>query len=239
MKTVQNHISDTQLATAAHPLFARMDNKAALAEVLPFVSGMAGWVLGQQEMLKAVDGGMKDLKLRKAARFYRAQAVGQEAWFRQDVVTVEGGVAAVGPQHAVAVAAAEAVMAEVAGAETDAERLVVVQAVEAANYLLVEAVATYCERMGVGEAMAYFSQGNLEAMAEHEVLREQVEQMVSSLEMTDAEIASALAKVDRIFAAFRAVLDSADAVCAAAARKPAVRLAARVVAAASSRRIAA
>jgi hypothetical protein len=239
MKTVQNHISNAQLTTALHPLFARMDRQAALGEVLPMVAGVSGWVLAQPEVMKRVDAEMKDLKLRKVARFYRARQAKQGECFRQDVVTVEGGVMAVGPQHAVATAAAAAVMAEVEGAESDAERLVVLQAVEAANFLLVEAVATYCERMGVGGAMKYFCQGYLEAMGEHQVLAEQIDAIVASLELTDAQKASATARVDRIFAAFRSVLDGCETVCADAARKPAVRLAARVVAAASSSRIAA
>ncbi|HLL52868.1 MAG TPA: hypothetical protein VK447_04930 [Myxococcaceae bacterium] len=232
MKTVQAHISQKQLSTSLHPLFARLDGNAALAEVLPFFSGLSFWVVAQQDLFREVDGKMQDLKLRKVARFYRAVAAGQDKWFMNDVVKVEGRTPDAselfGPRHAVARDAAFAVMAEAKAASSDAERLVVLQALEAANYLLVEAVASYFERMNVTEPLQFFSAAHLDAMAEHEVLRKQIDGIVAGLEMSEAERDSACARVDRIFAAFRAVLDGSELTCQRAARRPAFHMVQRL-----------
>jgi hypothetical protein len=197
-------------------------------------------VVSQQELLKKVDGEMKELKLRKVARFYRAQQAGQDKWFLNDVMKVEGAlVAMVGPRHAAAQAAVAVAMEEAMAAGSDGERLAVVQALEAANYLVVEAVANYLERMGVAGGLEYFSWTHLEAMGEHEVLKKQIDAIVAGIEMSDAERAAACARVDRIFAAFRTLLDSCDAVCAAAARAPAFHMAQRLMAVCAASRIAA
>ncbi|HLL52869.1 MAG TPA: hypothetical protein VK447_04935 [Myxococcaceae bacterium] len=233
MKTVQAHITENQLNAALHPLFARLDGNAALAEVLPFFSGLSFWVVAQQDLLRQVDGQMQDLKLRKVARFFRAQAAGQDTWFMNDVMKVEGSTPDThelsGPRHAVARQAALAVMAEAQAASSDAERLAVLQALEAANYLLVEAVASWFERIGMPAPLQFFSVDHLDAMAEHDVLRNQIDGIVAGIELSEEESASACARVERIFAAFRAVLDGSELTCQMAARRPAYDMVERLM----------
>jgi hypothetical protein len=231
MKTVQAHITENQLNAALHPLFARLDGNAALAEVLPFFAGLSSWVVAQQELFREVDGRMQDLKLRKVARFFRAQAAGQDTWFMNDVEKVEGRTPELSsPRNAVARHAALAVMAEAKAASSDAERLAVLQALEAANYLLVEAVASYFERIGMPAPLQFFSVDHLDAMAAHDVLRNQIDGIVAGIELSEEERASACARVDRIFAAFRAVLDGSELTCQVAARRPAYDMVERLMA---------
>jgi hypothetical protein len=218
MKTVQAYIADKQMSFSLHPFFAHLQRNDSLREVLPFISNMSFWAMSFQDVLRINESKVQDPQMRKIARHHRAEDSGHDKWFLNDVLKIEGSNpdvrALFSSQHAATRDATYALMAEVFQARTDAERILLLLALESTGHIFFEAIASYFERMGVQQSLQYFARHHIEVEKSHEVFEQQMNAYLATVELSEAERASACALVDRIYAAFIAMFDNFERIIA-------------------------
>jgi len=212
MKTVQGYITDKQRDFSLHPFFGHLQRNESLRQVLPFISNLSFWAMAFQDVLRLNESKVQDPQLRKIARHHRAEDSGHDKWFLSDVLKIEGSNpdvrALFSAQHAATRDATYALMAEVFQARGDAERIVLLLALESAGHIFFEGIASYFERMGVQRSLQYFARHHIEVEKSHEVFEQQMNAYLETLELSEEERASARALVDRVYRAFIAMFDN-------------------------------
>lgn len=212
MRTVREHLDASQQAFAQHPFFAELERERPLAERLSFVPKLTFWVLAFQDVLRLNEARVQDPAMRRIARHHLKEDSGHDRWFLQDLAALgqrEPRLTELfGPAHAAVRDASFALMSEVYRAADDRERVLLLFALEATGHVFFERVSVPVARLGKDLGLKYFSDYHLEVEKAHAVFEGQVEDRFFSQPLTDAERASALALLERCFAAFTAMFDA-------------------------------
>lgn len=234
MKTVRAYIAEKQSSFAQHPLFARFERNAPLAEVLPFISTLSFWAVAFQDVIRINESKVKDPQLRRLARQHRAEDAGHDKWFLSDLLKIEGCNPDVrslfGAQHAATRDASYALMSEAFRAQEDVERIALVLALESTGHIFFEAIASYFERMGVTQSLQYFARKHVDVELAHEMFEQEINAYIDGLQLTEVQRASMCALVDRVYEAFFGMFDGFEDVCARAEARPADDCADRLLA---------
>jgi hypothetical protein len=211
MRRALQHIEVRQAELGAHPFFRRLAEDLPLAQVVLFVPQVSFFVLAFQDLMKMTGERASDPRLRDLLRRHCEEEIGHEKWFLRDVVRLAGAVPELpvlfGAQHAPTRLATYALAAEALGARDDVERLCLIFTLEAAGDLCFGAAQAYFERAGVVDGLVYFAGVHREIEASHSVFEAGVQAVVEGLELDAEGRARACAAVDRMFDAFRGMLD--------------------------------
>jgi hypothetical protein len=216
MKNVQNYINEKQAGYAMHPFFARLQKNAALREVLPCLPHLAFWAMGFQDAVRLNEEGVVDPVMKRIIRHHRAEEVGHDRWFINDIMKVEGTVpdlrAVFGPHHTAMRDVTYSLMAEVLKANNDYERLLVLFVFESTGQVFLQSIARYFGRMGVNQSLQYFADHHIDAEKGHEVFEEELAKFIAGIELSAEQSEAAKAMVDRAYGAFSRMLDSFEAI---------------------------
>ena len=212
MKTIKAYIADKQMTFTLHPLFARLQQNAPLAEVLPFISNLSFWAVAFQDVLRINESKVNDPQMRKIARHHRAEDSGHDKWFLNDLLKIDGSCPDIrtlfSVQHAATRDATYALMSEVYRAASDHEHIILLLTLESTGHIFFDAIASYFERMGITHSLQYFSRHHIDVEKSHEVFEQQMNAYLDTVELSEEARQSAIALVDRAYTAFVAMFDN-------------------------------
>ncbi len=213
MKSIQQYLTNKQAEFSQHAFFTRLAQRAPLSEVLPFAKSMSFWIMSFQDILRLNETRVTDPELKKIAYSHKAEDAGHELWFLNDLITLEEQLPDIrflfGRTHAQTRDASYALVAEVFQAQSDAERIALVLALESTGHVFFEKIATYLEETGYPRynEFRYFSRKHLNVELDHEVFEDEKEALIENLPMTPAQEQACKALVDRIYVSFTAMFD--------------------------------
>jgi hypothetical protein len=218
MKSIQQYLTNKQAEFSQHAFFTRLAQRAPLSEVLPFAKSMSFWIMSFQDILRLNETRVTDPELKKIAYSHKAEDAGHELWFLNDLLTLEEQLPDIrflfGRNHAETRDASYALVAEVFQAQSDAERIALVLALESTGHVFFERIATYLEETGYPRynEFRYFSRKHLDVELDHEVFEDEKEALIENLPMTAAQEQACKALVDRIYVAFTTMFDHLETI---------------------------
>ena len=98
--------------------------------------------------------------------------------------------------------AAYALVSELYRAESDYCRVVLLFTLESAGHTFFETIAAYHERVAPDKPLKYFARTHMCAEQSHQMYERDLEEFLSSIVLSDAVAAQALAVIDRVYDAF-------------------------------------
>lgn len=227
MNRVRMHIAKRQQEFAEHPFLRRLGESTDPAHLSAFAEAIAFWVLTFQDLLRANEERILSHELRRIARHHRAEDAGHDRWFLDDLALISGCAPDAGllfsPAHRGAREPAFRLMAEVFGAKTDLERVVLLFALEAAGHVTFASTGAFLERTGAAAGMKYFSHDHLAVEKDHELFEREIEAYLATLVLSADEAAAARQLVDRAFDAFHQMFDAVEATITSRRRAPSRR----------------
>ncbi|HZI14191.1 MAG TPA: hypothetical protein VE153_27735 [Myxococcus sp.] len=227
MKSIQQYLTNKQAEFSQHAFFTRLAQRAPLSEVLPFAKSMSFWIMSFQDILRLNETRVTDPELKKIAYSHKAEDAGHELWFLNDLITLEDQLPDIrflfGRSHAETRDASYALVAEVFQAQSDAERIALVLALESTGHVFFERIATYLEETGYPRynEFRYFSRKHLDVELDHEVFEDEKEALIENLPMTPAQEQACMALVDRIYVAFTTMFDHLETITRRTTTQPA------------------
>jgi hypothetical protein len=179
---------------------------------LSFAPDLTFWVMAFQDILRLNAKLTQDPTIRKIVRHHRAEDLGHERWFLDDLAAMQVPAPDVrwlfGERHSSTRDAAYALMSEVYRTTDDRMRLVLVKTLESAGHVFFGRIAAAVEKAGWTKMLKYFSFSHLEVEKNHEVFEEEISRTVSGIKLAPKARAEAKQLVDRCYAAFTAMFDA-------------------------------
>ena len=227
MRTTQEYIAQRQVEFSRHAFFARLRADSTGAAAVRFVPRLAFWVMAFQDILRLNEQRISEPMMRSIARHHRAEDSGHDRWFLGDLAAL--GIEApdlphlFGAAHATTRDAAYALVAEVFRADSDHERMILLLCLEAAGHVFFEASASYFERVGVPQAIRYFSRHHIEIEKDHEMFEQRMKDFLGGIVLSAEERQQGVAMVGRIHAAFITMFDGLLTVLDRVSQRPLAR----------------
>jgi hypothetical protein len=182
-----------QRRLARHALF----DDCGPAALRRFAPALHFWVMAFQDLLRINEAQVSDPTLRVIASRHRGDDAGHERWYLSDLEVLRG------PRDLDDRAtrdASYALVAEVYRATTDAERIVLLLALEAAGHVFFQAIVDRCSIPN----LRYFARSHFAVEQAHDLFNGKTRETLACLELGDAAPA-ARQLVDRVFATFEAM----------------------------------
>jgi hypothetical protein len=217
MKSIQKYLTSKQATFSQHAFFTRLEQKAPLAEVMPFAKAMSFWIMSFQDILRLNEARVSDPLLKKIACSHKAEDAGHELWFLNDLLTLEEQLPDIrylfGRNHAETRDAAYALVAEVFMAKSDVERTALVLTLESTGHVFFARIADYLEQtqFPLYSQFRYFARKHLDVELDHDVFEDEKEELIENLPMTAEQEQACIQMVDRVYVAFTGMFDHLEA----------------------------
>ncbi len=207
MQTVHPHIKAQSLHLGEHPFFADLRPQADLRRALAFAPILIPWVMSFQDVIRINAALAVDPSIRRQLQQHAAEDQGHEVWFLEDLRLLFGDsprdVAWLfGRETAVMREAALAIASEVFRVRDDRLRLVLIEVIEAGFRTFIERVAPHVQASEGAEQLKYFAHTHEQVEAGHVKFE-------SEMNLPDSVRSDAIAMVDRVFAEFARMAESA------------------------------
>jgi len=211
MRNAIGYITSKQAALGEHPFLQILAANPPLAQGVLFVPQVSFFVLAFQDLMRMTGERANSPRLRDLLRRHCEEEIGHEKWFFRDAGRLAGGApdlaALFGVAHAPTREATYALAAEVLGARDDVERLCLIFTLEAASEVCFGGAQAYFARAGVANDLVYFAGIHREIEASHSLFDQEMQAIVTSLQLAPDELTRASRAVDRIYAALGWMLD--------------------------------
>lgn len=214
MRTVNQHIEAQSRRLSVHPFFTDLRPQPSLQQALVFAPVLSPWVMSFQDVIRINADLAVEPTIRRQLKQHAAEDQGHEAWFLEDLRMLFGDrtrdVAWLfGQETAVTRAATLAIASEAFRIGDDRLRLVYIDAIEAASHTFIEHVHRHVQESGDAAQLKYFGRTHEQAEAAHEMREEGAEWHSPEMDLPASVRSDAIALVDRVFAEFSRMAESA------------------------------
>jgi hypothetical protein len=211
MKAVLEHIAARESRFSEHPFFDDLRQDRPVEQVMAFAPRLTFWVMAFQDVLRLNAGFIRDAHLKALAQRHQAESVGHERWFERDIAALTGGPlglgAVYGKAHASTRHAAYTIIGEVHRPVDDRVRIALLWVLESTSHVFFGRTGIVTAAQGADERLRYFSDHHQKAEAQHALFEAELRAELEGMHLEPEVRAEALAMVDRIYAAFGAMLE--------------------------------
>lgn len=206
MHRIESHIRSRQIVWSGSEFFLLLSKDPEPQFLAKFAWGLSFWPLVFQDILRLVTETVKDPDLQAVARHHTAEDKGHEAWFLSDLRSLVGTVPSAAdlfaPEHGATRHVAYRIYSEIVSAQSDAEKIVAILALESAGHVLFAETSRYLRRKGLASRFQYFSENYRGVDEPRKASEEKAREQLMQVRLDDDTLRRTMNLVDTCYGAF-------------------------------------
>ncbi|MFI8828970.1 hypothetical protein [Streptomyces sp. NPDC053431] len=206
MKEVFERIEELRADTERHPFFTALESLEDLGAIKSVIPVLTFWVMTFQDVLKMNRDLATESPYVEILQQHYEEDCGHDKWFLQDLRKVSGQLPRVdevfGPEHESIRFMSYRISALCMALKSDAERIALIESLEATAQLFFPRYSAALARVGLVEDFLFFGETHLLAEESHEIGDEEMKEQLTLIELDETSRAACITLAGECFSAF-------------------------------------